>query len=657
MTGSRPRPQVVLQIDHRVDGEGARSPTGGSPVPQEGLIWRSLGDYISEADAAAIDRDANRIADRWYRLTDSDPTVWDGVSLGPVIYNEMAHFLIRLLKNILLTDRLITAGKAARILLGDGMSLDRWGIKATAERHGVPVDELPLDPPTPIEPEWDTRIDSTDALEFGRHGLGTRSGPRSWVRAIAAFRLARRADRADRLASRSARRAGRPVVLSFDDFTAVDPRHRELLGSNRLTWLTLYRPTSIGRFYRRYTIKRRYRRVFHRRWRTYESVLSASPLMRYRGVNLWPVVQSWLRRQFDDAFPYFVAEGRRVRRRLEQLKPAMLAIQWVFRDRCSLTTAVARVLGIPVGVVQTYWAPGSSYPGNSRPHLPVDHFFLWSPISRTWCQHPSPIPARCHYVTHPDYRLSDQTDPDQAVVASPLVGGAVSPKIRKRPTILMTAQYWGPWTAVLDPQDTDDTWPALIAAARWCPQFDFIGKIHPNMNAPFHEGPGGAQRLVNALPRPLPANFRLAPLRSEVQALLANANVVVSYYSTTVIEAAIAGKWTVLLNVSGKRDFLPEAVETGYAIPVREPEQLGPALERVLGDTELQQRMNRGRWRFLRRAIVDGEKLSTVMADVLEGRCRCGVCRPTADGSRRSGSMSPARSAAGGLLPRPQTLV
>jgi len=582
-SSSPPRPAVVVEVDDRISRDGT------SP----GVVRRTLNDYFSEADAADIDDQANRIAEQWYRLGESDPTEWEGISLGPVICDEMTHFLIGLLKNIFLIDQLVVAQRPRRILLGEGVSLDRWAVKASAKRHGVVVDELPLDPPAPIEPQWDIRENAAG---------GRPSRLRRLLHAAGTYWRARRADRADRAAARAAHITGLPVVLSFDDFTAGDPRHDDLSASNRLRRITLYRPTSIGRFYRRYTVKRRWRDLFLRLWRAYEPVLADSPLMRYRDVDLWPVVQPWLHRQFDDAFPYFVAQGREMNRRIEALKPSMLMIPWVYQGRCSLATAVARGLGVPVGVVQTYWGLGSAYPDNARSHLPVDHFFLWSAISRTWCEFPAQVQAKIHYVAHPSYVPTEGRAADYATV------GRTPGNTGRRPGILMTAQYWGPWTAIHSPQDTDDMWPTFVQAARRCPQFDFIAKIHPNMNVSFHEGTGGAQRLVNALTQPLPDNFHLAPLRSDGRELLAGA----------------------------KRDFLPEALETGYAMPVKEPEQLAPTLRRILSDRRLQQRMNQGRRRFLRLAVAGGENLSEVVADVIGGRCACEVCRQTADGSQKA---------------------
>jgi hypothetical protein len=192
--------------------------------------------------------------------------------------------------------------------------------------------------------------------------------------------------------------------------------------------------------------------------------------------------------------------------------------------------------------------------------------------------------------------------------------------------ILLTAQYWGPWTSIHAPKDTDDLWTAFIAAARACPEFDFVGKLHPNMNADGHEGSSGAQRLINALPQPLPANFRLAPFRSDIREWLDQADVIVTYYSTTTIEAALAGKWLVLLNLSGKRDFLPEASEDGYAQPVYASYELPATIRRILNDVELQKRMEAGRQKYLKRAIAPGRDTSEVLGNVLRGRCACPVC-------------------------------
>lgn len=638
-------------------------------VEEPSIRIHHVNDFLVEQDADVMDAAANRIADGWHRLEERDPSLWEGVSLGRVIVNEFAEFLIPHLQTILLAKRIHERLHPTKWIVGQGLGFKResflaavqWdgvfarsGAACSGEEHGpakAPIRAAPdraaftlLESPQPpvVAAEWATPPTAMPTLRSKLCGQA----------------IAWRANLSDRFRLLAAHRSGRAVVVSFDDYFRNDGRYRELTSHPQFAHFPLYRQTAIGRAWRRVFSMPRLRHVFTERWRSAAPAIEKSGLFRFADVDLWPVVRPWLERQFLEAFPYLAAEARVMRRRLRTLKPAILLRPWVHRGRCPLAACVARAGRIPIGLIQTFWSPSDAYPTNHLSHFEVDHAFLWSRISNDWFRGSTTI--RRHFVRYPDFdgdrafrpprpRASDcATAPhagrpcaeESAPCAHDLghaqAPGRVIPAIR-RPVVLMTAQYWGPWTSIHSIWDTDALWPAFVAAARAIPEADFLGKIHPNMNAPEHEGPWGAQRIVDQLPPDPPKNFTLLPFRSRVREVLGSADLLVSYYSTTFTEAAMHGVPAVMLNLSGKRDFLPEALETGFALAARSADELITAIRRAIWDGPTRASMERGRRAFLGRAISGGGGLDEAVAGVVRGRCECPLCegRRAADRQER----------------------
>jgi CDP-glycerol glycerophosphotransferase (TagB/SpsB family) len=87
--------------------------------------------------------------------------------------------------------------------------------------------------------------------------------------------------------------------------------------------------------------------------------------------------------------------------------------------------------------------------------------------------------------------------------------------------------------------------------------------------------------------------------------------------STTVLEAAILGKPVIVLNLSGKPDVIPY-VEKGVAVGVYREEDLASAIQNVLYDTEVRERLSKEQSKFAyENTYVQDGKASERVAELI----------------------------------------
>jgi CDP-glycerol glycerophosphotransferase (TagB/SpsB family) len=130
---------------------------------------------------------------------------------------------------------------------------------------------------------------------------------------------------------------------------------------------------------------------------------------------------------------------------------------------------------------------------------------------------------------------------------------------------------------------------AVVAAAREFPALQIVVKLHPaDAFAPY-------QRLQRELEG---VDLHLTQ-HSDLAALLALSDLLVTRFSTTALEAMLQGKPVIVLNFSGQPDPLPY-VERGAALGVRDPSALPAAIRAVLEDEPTRRRLREGMARFVR---------------------------------------------------------
>ena len=280
-------------------------------------------------------------------------------------------------------------------------------------------------------------------------------------------------------------------------------------------------------------------------WQRWRNDSSFRRSLTYRGVNLWPLLEV----RFQFLFETYLAEALRIFHGVESLlrreSPDAVLIEYEEGSYGRAATAIAQRMGIPTVALQHGIHGGAYIPS---------YFFrevLWEGEGDvTAC----PIPTRTAvFGEHTREMLTGVSAyPNEAVVVtgSPqydvLLGARdLLPKdaakrslgLEEGPLVVVTSSIF---TEIDDRQWFVDN---VLQAVRKASHLNWAVKLHPHESAAMWEKTAARQR--NSLP---------ILFRDRLWPLLAAADFVVSWYSTTILEAMLLEKPVVVLQMTGRNN-------------------------------------------------------------------------------------------------------
>ncbi len=130
-------------------------------------------------------------------------------------------------------------------------------------------------------------------------------------------------------------------------------------------------------------------------------------------------------------------------------------------------------------------------------------------------------------------------------------------------TVVCLLNHTGDWSALIHRSDTDILAEEFARLAAALPAFHFVLRPHPGMDHPRHEGHGALARLADLVRMIAAPNleFSRGPLADD----LARGDLFLSEYSATLIDAWRAGKLGLIANLTGRRSFMQDFADLGFA--------------------------------------------------------------------------------------------
>lgn len=521
---------IVLEIDYRMDRSLA-------PI---GTIFRTYESYLTEEDMEAIDEAASEFARHWYRVGGKDITILNGISKGAVQELDVFYKAVLLFKNLECAYRVINTEDVEHIYVGKGVSIVPWAWLSMTASHNTPATLLSVD-------------NSGDKQHKSWRDLRNSGGV-----ALQKLRMLRYvvSDLFSNLSETKPRLHNNKIILAIrEGRTMCATWFEQLRSSSDIDLLRLQRIN---------TVRTCFQTVigvlwFHLSWYLYKSRLQSQPVYTYWDVNIWPYWQNNARQKFFNQFPVTHYQTQCLLAWIRRNRVQGIVIPWHELNR--LVYEVADAAKIPLIGLQDSWLPGKGFPPGNRRFMRCHHLLVWGKISADWTRHMDSC------VTHivgnpkaPTIDLQNHTRSDRNSSHKPL-------------TVLLTHQCWGPWAAFHSPLDTNDMWNCFAKAARSLPDVRFVGKIHPLVDDPDHEWHGRSDEIRQwVIDQQLP-NFTVLPLHSSMQDALQAADLVITYYSLTAVEALTRDIPVAMMNLTDKRDLFPELVELGGAPAVRSVEE------------------------------------------------------------------------------------
>ena len=571
-------PVIVFEVDDHVPTELATS----------NVRVRTYESYLSEADYENIDRFVLDFMQRGFHVDGEDLTEWQGVSLGPALaVQELLMPTITTIKNALCARRVFEQVKPTRICLGDGLGLPRDVWREEAERSGIPCVILESDLPVQVDPQWMARM---------RPGVSQR---RLWA-------LVRRTVKGAYLIPKTITWLGRqviewvygsskrPCVLLLESESTELALRLKKSSQVRAKYVSECAPPLL-QYLARWLVERKARPIFARRWLRLRTSGPTAPVFQYQGIDLWPHLSSWVESVFKDTLPAYAGAMAIAQQNLNWENPALLFLERQYSPYALL----ARACGILVVSRQYEWTAGSRT--RYLPPALADHLLCWGEFSARYFERQGFPGEQLLKVGCADFdNLKGITPVDVCKIHEEL-NLDINSKV-----VLFTDQYFQPFEASPSPLDYVATHlDAIILAARELSDIHFIIKFHPKTGKDkWHERPDGVQRRVNRLQSAMLSNLRLAPLRSDLAGLLAIADVVVTYWSTTAIQAMVLEKPVLLLNLTGKASYWPDLDTPEAPFGVTNVEELVSTLHGLLAEEDVREEALARQCRYLERILA-----------------------------------------------------
>lgn len=284
------------------------------------------------------------------------------------------------------------------------------------------------------------------------------------------------------------------------------------------------------------------------------------------GIQFWPLVRPMFQTLFSDDIPLTVAHLVAAEEIIESVKPNLL-----LAGLCEASIDAAYTLAAgAAGTASLGLQHGTILKGHSECiAFASDDFAVWG------CAAQRALDRDSHAVVgnadfEQRYRAHRQANPSTN-------GIDIDPT---RPVCLyLGAIGWA--VNDVDRYAEEDLFAAVLDLRKALPDLQLIIRLHA----------GEVTELLREMARERGVDAIIDP-KASLQELLELSDVVVSQTTTAGLEAMIAGKPLIYLNIHCERDWLPYA-ECGAAVGVYEADQLAPAVKRVLSDATLREELAR----------------------------------------------------------------
>lgn len=130
-------------------------------------------------------------------------------------------------------------------------------------------------------------------------------------------------------------------------------------------------------------------------------------------------------------------------------------------------------------------------------------------------------------------------------------------------SVLLSLNHTGDWCAHINRSDTDLLVMTFVRLAEEFSGLRFTVRPHPAMDHPDHEGPGARERLARFVREAGLANLVLS--QTDAATDFAQADLVMSEYSATLLDAWRAGKPGLAVNLTRRRSFMADYEQLGFS--------------------------------------------------------------------------------------------
>jgi hypothetical protein len=261
---------------------------------------------------------------------------------------------------------------------------------------------------------------------------------------------------------------------------------------------------------------------------------------------------------------------------LSEAKPRLLLLADDVHPRGRVLAGLARGLSIPSVNLQN-GITGGEYEDYGFIPLAADYFAAWGEVSRSWMVAKGTAPDRVPVCGSPRFESIMKLYRDIAPA-----------KEAKMDTVLLLTSPFAPAEVAKIVQMVGE-----VIASR--PDLTLLVKPHPSEDVRLHRS------ILSSL-ADLNGRFRILPQNCSLHQALADSHIVLTSNSGAGIEALLAGRFLVSLNLTIWPEMIPY-VKAGVALPAHNREELALALKKITAYPQVRNGLLRSRQAFYRQYL------------------------------------------------------
>lgn len=145
--------------------------------------------------------------------------------------------------------------------------------------------------------------------------------------------------------------------------------------------------------------------------------------------------------------------------------------------------------------------------------------------------------------------------------------------------VCLTLNHAGNWSSLISRADTDGLIIEFVQMSKKYEEINFIVRLHPNSNSLKGEGLGWTQRIQKIIRLNNLSNLELSNRTLEED--WAKADLFISEYSLSAVEALRLGKYVMFINLTKRRSFVRDLTEIGF-LEVKSVDEFDELLNRII---------------------------------------------------------------------------
>jgi hypothetical protein len=568
---------------------------------QKDIIFRQYEDYVTLDDCKMIDKTALEMSMAWGKHEIFEFPSGGKLLVPKLLRRSVFENLLTLIRNLECATRILETENISVVYLGDGVDIFRPIWKEVAKRFGVRCVDLYVQHQIVNPPKFSRKkqlLNSIKKLKLILKKniiLTLKIIPTTkWVFILATYLL----DQYDAFWVWVNRKAGRKIVLDTDrDHYPTSAWHMQI-----------WRDPNLYTLYQVRTVHNWLSHIIYRKFDNYVQNLKSlftefadSKGFEYREIDLSQYLQENIEHWLQNT-RISLALGDALSRRLRIIKPDAVICGWWLHESEFAFSQISQSLNIPVIMFLPTYDPGSNWVGAGIANLlnvSPDIACVWGASSAA--VHNLPIvqaeyPTKTIQIGAPlsFYTKIEKMRQLQLVPHTDILTSYFPEKIGSQKVVLLTTQYFENLSAFYTPLRFRKMVDIFIEAARNYPDILFVVKVHPNSSdntRVFYDS-----QILNS---GYLSNLKILQLNTNIEVILPFTSILVSMYSTTLLEATLLNIPTIQLDPSSYSISHPDIVDLGCALSARNSLDLCNHIWSILNDSNIQNMMEIGRKKFI----------------------------------------------------------